>query len=79
VALLNSYAYLKLTLRFPGEGGTVEFLNRAFGDGLVAGTANILLLSYVVLLAVCLRLRQLWRPEPDRGFWLHVLSCFNRC
>ena len=53
VALLTSYSYLKLTLRFPGEGGTVEFLNRAFGNGIVTGAANILLLlSYVVMLAV---------------------------
>ena len=26
VALLTSYSYLKLTLRYPGEGGTVAFL-----------------------------------------------------
>jgi amino acid transporter len=53
VALLTSYSYLKLTLRYPGEGGTVEFLNRAFGGGIVTGAANILLLlNYVVLLAV---------------------------
>jgi hypothetical protein len=44
VALLTSYSYLKLTLRFPGEGGTVEFLNRAFGSGVVTGASNILLL-----------------------------------
>jgi uncharacterized protein len=53
VALLTSYSYLKLTLRFPGEGGTVEFLNRAFGTGILTGSLNILLLlNYVVLLAV---------------------------
>ena len=53
VALLTSYSYLKLTLRFPGEGGTVAFLNQAFGGGVITGAANILLLlSYVVLLAV---------------------------
>ena len=53
VALLTSYSYLKLTLRFPGEGGTVDFLNRAFGGGILTGAANILLLlSYVVLVAV---------------------------
>ena len=53
MALLTSYSYLKLTRRFPGEGGTVEFPNRAFGDGIVTGAANILLLlSYVVLVAV---------------------------
>jgi len=53
VALLTSYSYLKLTLRYPGEGGTVAFLNKAFGGGLVTGASSILLLlSYVVLLAV---------------------------
>ena len=52
VALLTSYSYLQLTLRYPGEGGTVDFLNRGFGGGILTGAANILLLlSYVVLLA----------------------------
>jgi len=78
VAVLTSYSYLKLTLRFPGEGGTVEFLNRAFGDGVVTGAANILLLlSYVVLLAVYAyafgSYGASFFPEPERGFWLHVL------
>jgi amino acid transporter len=31
IALLTSCSYLKLTLRYPGEGGTVDFLNRGFG------------------------------------------------
>ncbi len=78
VALLTSYSYLKLTLRYPGEGGTVAFLNQAFGGGLVTGAANILLLfSYVVLLAVYAYAFGSYGagffPEPDRGFWLHVL------
>jgi len=78
VALLTSYSYLRLTLRFPGEGGTVAFLNQAFGGGLVTGAANILLLlSYVVLLAVYAYAFGSYGagffPEPDRGFWLHVL------
>jgi hypothetical protein len=29
----------KPTLRYPGEGGTVEFLNRAFGAGVGSGLA----------------------------------------
>ena len=45
VALLTSYSYLKLTLSFPGEGGTVDFLNRAFGTGIITGAANIMLLQ----------------------------------
>ena len=78
VALLTSYSYLKLTLRFPGEGGTVEFLNRAFGGGILTGAANILLLlSYVVLLAVYAYAFGSYGasllPTQDRGFWLHLL------
>jgi hypothetical protein len=78
VALLTSYSYLKLTLRFPGEGGTVEFLNRAFGGGVVTGAANILLLlSYVVLLAVYAYAFGSYGagffPAAERDFWLHVL------
>lgn len=53
VALLTSYSYLKLTLRYPSGGGTITFLNRAYGTGLLTGASSILLcLSYVVLLAV---------------------------
>jgi amino acid transporter len=78
VALLTSYSYLKLTLRYPGEGGTVEFLNRAFGGGIVTGAANILLLlNYVVLLAVYAyafgSYGATFFPAQDHGFWLHVL------
>jgi len=80
VALLTGYSYLKLTLRFPGEGGTVEFLNRAFGAGIVTGAANILLLlSYVVLLAVYAYAFGSYGadlfPEQDRDFWSHILIC----
>ncbi len=78
VALLTSYSYLKLTLRYPGEGGTVDFLNRAFGGGILTGAANILLLlSYVVLVAVYAyafgSYGSRFFPEPDRDFWSHVL------
>ncbi len=78
VALLTSYSYLKLTLRFPGEGGTVEFLNRAFGSGILTGSANILLLlSYIVLVAVYAyafgSYGASFFPELERDFWQHVL------
>jgi len=78
VALLTSYSYLKLTLRFPGEGGTVEFLNRAFGNGIVTGSANILLLqSYIVLVAVYAYAFGSYGanffPELEREFWQHTL------
>ncbi len=53
VALLTAYSYCKLTLRYPSAGGTVEFLNRAYGSGMVTGALSILLcLSYIILLAI---------------------------
>lgn len=78
VALLTSYSYLKLTLRFPGEGGTVQFLNQAFGGGITTGAANILLLlSYVVLVAVYAYAFGSYGagffPEESRGFWTPAL------
>ncbi len=78
VALLTSYSYLKLTLRYPGEGGTVDFLNRGFGDGIVTGAANnLLLLSYVVLVAVYAyafgSYGASFFPAHERDLWSHVL------
>jgi amino acid transporter len=38
---------------FPSQGGTVEFLNQAFGTGLASGSLNVLLwLSYIIMLAL---------------------------
>jgi amino acid transporter len=81
VALLTSYSYLKLSLAFPGEGGTVDFLNRAFGGGILTGSANILLLlSYVVLLAVYAYAFGSYAadlfPADVRGLWAHILTSF---
>jgi uncharacterized protein len=75
VALLTSYSYLKLTLKFRG---TVAFLNQAFGGGVVTGAASILLLlSYVVLVAVYAyafgSYGAAFFPAEDRSLWLHVL------
>lgn len=53
VALVSSYSYAKLSVRFPSQGGTVEFINRAYGTGFVTGSLNNLLwLSYVVMLSL---------------------------
>jgi hypothetical protein len=78
IALLTSYSYLRLTLAYPGEGGTVEFLNRAFGGGVLTGAASILLLlSYVVLLAVYAyafgSYGAAFLPEASQAFWRHAL------
>jgi amino acid transporter len=53
VALLTTYSYAKLSVAFPSQGGTVTFLDRAFGPGVLAGSLNILLwLSYIVMLSL---------------------------
>ena len=53
VALVTSYSYAKLSVAFPSQGGTVAFLDRAFGPGLLTGSANILLwISYMVMLSL---------------------------
>lgn len=78
VALLTSYSYLKLTLRFPGEGGTVEFLNRGFGTGILTGAANILLcFSYMVLVAIYAYALGSYAasffPAQQHDLWRHVI------
>jgi amino acid transporter len=53
VALLTAYAYAKLSVAYPSRGGTVTFLDRAFGSGALTGSLNVLLwLSYIVMLSL---------------------------
>lgn len=53
VALLTSYSYAKLSVRYPSSGGTVVFLDNAFGVDLVSGALNLILwLSYLVTIAL---------------------------
>jgi amino acid transporter len=53
VALVTSYSYARLSVAYPSQGGTVEFLNQGFGSGTLTGGLNVLLsLSYVVMLSL---------------------------
>jgi amino acid transporter len=53
IAMVTSYSYAKMSVAYPSQGGTVEFLNQAFGPGLITGGLNILLwLSYIVVLSL---------------------------
>ncbi len=53
VALLTTYSYAKLSVAYPSRGGTVTFLNRTLGAGMVTGSLNVLLwLSYVVMVSL---------------------------
>ncbi len=53
IALITAYSYAKLSVRFPSEGGTIEFVVRAFGPGLFSAWLNTLLLaSYIIMLSL---------------------------
>lgn len=53
IALVTVYSYVKLSLRYPSEGGTIEFIVQAFGNGLFSSLVNtLMLMSYVVMLAL---------------------------
>ena len=53
VALVTSYSYSKLSVTLPGKGGTVSYLDKAFGPGLFTGSMNILLwISYIIMLSL---------------------------
>ncbi len=78
VAFLTAFSYWRLSLRYPSDGGTVEFLNIAFGTGMATGALNILLcLSYVILLAVYAyafgAYGAYFFPTEDYEFWKHTL------
>jgi len=78
VALITSYAYARLSVTYPSQGGTVAFLDRAFGPGLLTGSANILLwISYIVMLSLYAYAFGSYGaslfPEASRIFWKHIL------
>lgn len=53
IALITSYSYAKLASRYPSEGGTIEFIVQGFGDSVLSGGLNLLLLSsYIVMIAL---------------------------
>lgn len=53
VAVFTAYSYSKLSVALPGQGGTVSFIDRAFGPGLFTGSMNILLwISYIIMLSL---------------------------
>lgn len=78
VALVTSYAYARLSMTFPSQGGTVSFLNRAFGPGLLTGSGNILLwISYMVMLSLYAYAFGSYGaslfPEASQHLWKHIL------
>lgn len=53
IALITSYSYVKLSLKFPDRGGTVKFMNEGFGKTVFSGGINNLLwISYIIMLSL---------------------------
>jgi len=53
VAILTAYSYTKLSVRYQSEGGTVTFVDKAFGDNILSGSVNLMLwLSYLVTISL---------------------------
>jgi amino acid transporter len=78
VALVTSYSYARLSVTFPSQGGTVAFLDRAFGPGLLTGSTNILLwISYIVMLSLYAYAFGSYGaslfPPASQFFWKHIL------
>ena len=78
VAILTAYSYAKLSVAYPSQGGTVEFLNQAFGSGVLTGSANLLLwISYIVMLSLYAYAFGSYASSfiegPSQAVWKHVL------
>jgi amino acid transporter len=78
VALVTSYSYARLSVAFPSQGGTVAFLDRAFGPGLLTGSTNILLwISYIVMLSLYAYAFGSYGaslfPPASQFLWKHIL------
>ena len=53
VAILTAYSYAKLSVKYQSEGGTVTFIDKAYGDNILSGSINLMLwLSYIVTISL---------------------------
>jgi amino acid transporter len=82
VALLTTYSYAKLSVAYPSRGGTVTFLDSAFGAGMFTGSMNVLLwLSYVVMLSLYAfafgSYGATFLPQGWQATSKHILICFS--
>jgi len=53
VALLTAYSYVKFSVHFQNSGGTVVFIEKAYGRNLLSGSINMMLwLSYLITISL---------------------------
>lgn len=77
IALITAYSYSKLSVTYPCQGGTVEYLNQGFGTGLFSGGLNILLwISYIIMLSLYAyafgSYGASFFPDSAQPFWKHT-------
>ncbi len=81
VALLNSYSYAKLGVKYPSAGGPVEFLIRGFGNTVLSGGINVMLwIGYVFALALYAQAFGSYAvtffPKGGSALWPNILGTF---
>ncbi|WP_407282312.1 APC family permease [Methanolobus sp. WCC1] len=79
IALLSTYSYAKLGVRYPSAGGPVEFLIHGFGDGILTGALNLLLWTgYIFGLALYAKGFALYAltlvPVASTGLWTNIFA-----
>ena len=79
IALLNTYSYAKLGVKYPSAGGPVEFLLKGFGDGILSGGLNLLLwVGYVFALSLYAKgfsyYAVTFLPQGSANIWTNVFA-----
>lgn len=79
VALLSTYSYAKLGVRYPSAGGPVEFLVRGFGDSVLSGGLNLLLWTgYIFGLALYAKgfsfYAMTFMPAGSAAIWSNIFA-----
>ena len=80
IALITSYSYVKLSVKYPDRGGTVKFINTGFGTGVFSGALNNLLwISYVIMLSLYASAfgsyaPNLYEATGDKAFDVHLYT-----
>jgi len=74
VAIFTAYSYAKLSVVYQSEGGTVTFIDKAFGDNILSGSVNLMLwLSYLVTISLYATAFASYGETffSEKSFWIH--------
>ena len=79
VALLNTYSFAKMGVRYPSAGGPVEFLLKGLGDGVLSGGLSLLLwISYVFGLSLYAKgfsyYAVTFLPPGSSQIWINIFA-----